>query len=255
MCVSELVSNECGRGSSRSSSRARCLLDPLGFQTHRRESPGLACWQLFLAGCLWPVPGSEASSSRGRCWLEQAWRFGPLLEGQAFLRPLQKRPSRRSMPRIDSNLPLQWGAMCQCDAELGQLRAALDEEAITAVRQVLSHHTTTACQPGKVPGPVSSLKDSGLEDKRGRAGEWHVMVHLTDSFEEGDGYWVRFLGDSRPNFKSCQAEAAQHLLMMLLANRPTGCTCMRARSGTSSGFAGAPSRCTTPCLQCQAFLQ
>ena len=67
------------------------------------------------------------------------------------------------MPRIDSNLPLQWGAMCQCDAELEQLRAALDEEASAAFRQVLSHHTTTACQPRKASGSVSSLKASGLK--------------------------------------------------------------------------------------------
>ena len=169
----------------------------------------------------------------------------------------QEAPSRslRSMLRIDSNLPLQWGTMCQCDAELEQLRAALHEEATKAFRQVLSHHTTTACQPGKAPGSVSSLNASGLDDKHGQAGEWYVVVHLANSFEQGDGYWVSFRSDSSPNFKLCQAEAAQHLLMMLLANRPTGCTCMRARSGTSTGFAGAPLRCTTPRLQCQAFLQ
>ena len=150
------------------------------------------------------------------------------------------------MPRIDSNLPLQWGTMCQCDVELEQLRAALDQEKSVAFRQVLSHHTTTACQPRKAAGPVISSKASGLDNKCGRAGAWHVIVNLANSYWEGDRYWVQFRGDSRPNFKDCQVEAAQHLLMMLLAIRPTGCTCMRARSGTSSGFAGAPSRCTTP---------
>ena len=73
------------------------------------------------------------------------------------------------MPRIESNLPLQWGAMCQFNAELEQLRAALEAEKNqkVAFRQVLSHHTTTACQPRKAPGSVSSLKASGLKSSSG----------------------------------------------------------------------------------------
>ena len=81
-----------------------------------------------------------------------------------------------SMPRVDSNLPLQWGAMCQRDAELEKLRAALEDEAIVAFRQVLSHHTTTACQPRKAPGSVSSLKETAWNGKHGRAGEWHAIA-------------------------------------------------------------------------------
>ena len=117
------------------------------------------------------------------------------------------------MPHVESNLPLQWGAMCQFNAELEQLRAALEAEKNqkVAFRQVLSHHTTTACQPSKAPGSVSSLKASGLDEMPGRAGEWHVIVHIASSFEQGDSYWVDLRGDSRPDLKFCQAEAAQHV--------------------------------------------
>ena len=126
------------------------------------------------------------------------------------------------MPLVESKLPLQWAALCQCDEELRQLRAALAEEALTGFRPMLSHHTTTACQPGKALGSVNSLKASGLDEKHGQKGAWRVLVFLEHGFAPGDGYWVQFCGDPKPNFKDCQVEAAQCLLMILLANRPRG---------------------------------
>ncbi len=48
--------------------------------------------------------------------------------------------------------------------EFGKLREALEQECSVPARQVLSHHTTMACQPKKEKGPAaSSLKDSGLD--------------------------------------------------------------------------------------------
>ena len=54
-------------------------------------------------------------------------------------------------------------------------------------RQILSHHTSTPCQPGNEPGTVTSLASAGLDNpKEGASGTWTVSLHLPHMFAPGD---------------------------------------------------------------------
>ena len=70
---------------------------------------------------------------------------------------------------IESNLPVKWADVLGEWETFNALLKVIEEEKRVPYRQILSHHMTTSCQPGKVPGPVSSLKASRIEDK-GRFG-------------------------------------------------------------------------------------
>ena len=137
-----------------------------------------------------------------------------LLEHRAFLRVLQ-------MARIHTNLPMAWEVL-QGLPEFWQLGVALHEEARGSYRHMLSHHTSTPCQPGKQPGPVTSLKACGMDTQLGGPGEWRVAVILPHAYEHDDGLWVEYASPAMQSFATCKAEACKTLLMIFLANRPLG---------------------------------
>ena len=71
------------------------------------------------------------------------------------------------------------------------LVVTVDQEIKASIRQVLSHHTSTPCQPGKAPGVASSLKDCGLEANVGTAQMAQVRLQIPHMFEPGFGpAWV-----------------------------------------------------------------
>ena len=100
------------------------------------------------------------------------------------------------------------------------LLKVLDEEHLVAFRQILSHHTSTPCQPGKAKGPVPSLKSCGIDTRLGDAGHWRLTLNMPHSYEEGDDLNVDFVGGEHTSFKACQADAAKTVLAFLLVNRP-----------------------------------
>ena len=83
--------------------------------------------------------------------------------------------------------------------EFAVLLKAIDDEKGVAYRQILSHHTTTACQPRKQAGPVSSLKDCGIDTKLGAAGHWRLDLKMESSFAYGDGLDVEYIGQEHAN--------------------------------------------------------
>ena len=106
------------------------------------------------------------------------------------------------------NMPIKFEDMCGTPA-FASLLTALDEEASVPFRQILSHHTSTPCQPTKAAGPISSLKACGMDTKlRGAtAGCWRLELALLHSFEFGDDLDITYIGPEHTNFKQCQAEA------------------------------------------------
>jgi len=64
----------------------------------------------------------------------------------------------------------------------------LAEESKVSFRQVLSHHTSTPCQPGKAEGVTTSLKDSGLDTSVGTSvRSKKVRLQIPYLFECGRG--------------------------------------------------------------------
>ena len=91
------------------------------------------------------------------------------------------------------------------------MQALLEFQAFTALakqhfytkpRQVLSHHTSTPCQPRKAPGLVASLGSCGLEQHYSELapGSAVLTVKLPHSHERGDELYVHF--ESAPHSKS-----------------------------------------------------
>ena len=107
---------------------------------------------------------------------------------------------------IESNLPVKWADMLGEWETFSALLKVIEEEKRVPYRQILSHHMTTSCQPGKVPGPVSSLKACGIEDKKEGlvAGLCRLDLHLPSSFEAGDGLLITCNGKGHTKFKDCQ---------------------------------------------------
>ena len=180
---------------------------------------------VFLLLCLLLLPSSRmtcVSSAHGLEFvgapiLWRGRRFRGLSGGEAG--PL--RCGLFAMSRIESRLPLPWQALVGLP-EFAELRTAIEEEAKTPFRQMLSHHTTTSCQPGRQPGVVASLKEGGLDQMLGQSQAWRVQLKLENSYEAGDGLEIQYFGCEHAKFKDCQAEAALLVLMYLLANRPHG---------------------------------
>jgi hypothetical protein len=105
------------------------------------------------------------------------------------------------MTQVDTNLPLSgtscvpwFGALRQAIAknqkgyvtnldEFGALRQAIskNQKGYATYQQTLPHHTTTACQRQNRNGPVSSLKDSGIDTEIGEEGKYYVEMHLINS--------------------------------------------------------------------------
>ena len=125
------------------------------------------------------------------------------------------------MSRIVSSNKLKFDEMAGLE-EFAALLEAIDDEKLVGHRRILSHHTTMACQPRKQAGPVSSLKDCGIDTKLGSAGHWRLELKMPSSFAHGDGLDVEYIGQEHTNFKDCQTEAARLVLAFLLVNRPSG---------------------------------
>ena len=100
--------------------------------------------------------------------------------------------------------------------EYSRLRDFLLNEMKAPPRQVLSHHTTTSCQPGRVPGPMGSLKDCGLEQAIPDKGGVRVQLTFQHSFEEGDGRAWTYITGPCTNLKSAQHTACLDVLCLLL---------------------------------------
>ena len=115
------------------------------------------------------------------------------------------------MACVDTNLPLALGVLVGLP-EFEQLRGALAKEK-TAHWQVLSHHTTTSCQPGRAEGVAPSLRAAGMDTKLGESGAHLVEVYLENSFAHGDGLWVRYVSATLAKFEDCKAEAALGLFV------------------------------------------
>ena len=120
---------------------------------------------------------------------------------------------------IMTNLPMQWSLLIGMPG-FAELQTAIVQGALISMRQVLSHHTTTACQPGKLAGPATSLKKGGFDARLGEEGAWFVNVQLAHSYEDGDKFWVIYTSAPHKKFQAAQHQAATDLLTLLLANRP-----------------------------------
>ena len=118
-------------------------------------------------------------------------------------------------------MPLSFDEMAGLE-EFANLLNAIEEQRLVPPRLILSHHTTTACQPRKQAGPVSSLKACGMDRKLGLAGHWRLKLKMANSFAHGDGLDVEYVGREHTNFKDCKDEAAKLVLAFLLVNRPNG---------------------------------
>ena len=125
-------------------------------------------------------------------------------------------------PRDVGNLPLQWHVM-ESLPQFSKLREALVEEAKVPWRQILSHHTSSPCQPQKSAGPVASLKACGLDtpEQMGQD-QYRVVLRLEHSYEIGDNCFVEYSSMQSKKFKECQKSAALDVLCFLLVNRPNG---------------------------------
>ena len=93
--------------------------------------------------------------------------------------------------------------------EIGQLRTIPEWNTLLTwvaqnmrviARETLAAHTTTACQPGKVPGPSGpggSLKACGLDTLLPAPADGgslsYVQVDLPHAFVHGDGLHIRFV--------------------------------------------------------------
>ena len=90
-----------------------------------------------------------------------------------------------------------------------------EKKADVGWRNVLSHHTTTSCQPGKREGPVTSLGSSGLSaPTRGGAGRWRVSVRLGNMFRPGDNIETEY---TSPNDHGSAKDAKQVACLDILA--------------------------------------
>ena len=67
------------------------------------------------------------------------------------------------------------------------LVVTVDQEIKASIRQVLSHHTSTPCQPGKAPGVASSLKDCGLEANVGTAQMAQLRLQIPHMLNQASG--------------------------------------------------------------------
>ena len=96
----------------------------------------------------------------------------------------------------------------------GDMLSWVNDNLAVPVRQALSAHTTTACQPGKGDGPsAASLKECGLEtflpfngDQPSPAvgglggqpavgGQMYLQIDLPHAFVYGDGFGVRYVSE------------------------------------------------------------
>jgi hypothetical protein len=122
------------------------------------------------------------------------------------------------MAHVETDLGFKWDVLEDLD-EFKALKEFI-KGATRNYRQILSYHTTIACQPQKSPGASTSLKASGLDEMKGESGKYYVEVTLEDSYDPGDGLKVPYTGARMANFKDCKNEAVVDLLALLLANRP-----------------------------------
>ena len=100
------------------------------------------------------------------------------------------------------------------------LVVTVDQEIKASIRQVLSHHTSTPCQPGEAPGVASSLKDCGLEANVGTAQMAQVRLQIPHMFEPGFGpAWV-YMTPPYPTLKAAQQDACKTTLAFFLAVNP-----------------------------------
>ena len=100
------------------------------------------------------------------------------------------------------------------------LVVTVDQEIKASIRQVLSHHTLSPCQPGKAPGVASSLKDCGLEANVGTAQMAQVRLQIPHMFEPGFGpAWV-YVTPPYPTLKAAQQDACKTTLAFFLAVNP-----------------------------------
>ena len=107
------------------------------------------------------------------------------------------------------------------------------------VRQALSAHTTTACQPGKGDGPsAASLKECGLEtflpfngDQPSPAvgglggqpavgGQMYLQIDLPHAFAYGDGFGIRYVSEPSTDKKELQKQSCLELLCYLVVSAP-----------------------------------
>ena len=126
-----------------------------------------------------------------------------------------------AVARVHSSNAVKFEEM-ESTPEFAALPTARDEEATVPYRQILSHHASTACQPQNDTWPVPSLKACGVDTGLGAAGHWRLTLSLPNSFEDGDGLDIAYVGPEHTKFKQCQTEAAKFVLASLLVNRPRG---------------------------------
>ena len=157
-------------------------------------------------------------------------------------------PATGGTSRIVSSNKLKFDEMAGLE-EFAALLEAIDDQKLVGPRQILSHHTTTACQPQKQAGPVSNLKGCGLDEKLGSAGHWRLESKMPSSFEHGDGLDVEYIGWERANFKDCQTEAAQLVHAFLFVNRPTWCA-FTSEHPAQQGPGARYGRTCAGCLGC-----
>ena len=101
---------------------------------------------------------------------------------------------------------------------------ALEEEKKAGVpwRNILSHHTTRSCQPGKREGTVTSLGSAGLNaPTQGAAGGGRVSVRLGNMFRPGDNIETEYTSPKdHGRAKDAQQVACLDILALFLVSGP-----------------------------------
>ena len=105
--------------------------------------------------------------------------------------------------------------------EWGELRDIMASEIKTGKsRQVLSHHTSSACQPWKAHGTVggnANLKDAGMDTPLADHG---VIIELLSSYHVNDALWLQYESGPARSHAEAKERACLDILQFLLVSAP-----------------------------------
>ena len=85
-------------------------------------------------------------------------------------------------------------------------------------RHILSHHTSTPCQPRKEPGTVTSLASAGLNNPKGASGTWTVSLDLPHMFAPGDHFQTYYDSPTCNTKSDAQETACFYILALFLVS-------------------------------------
>jgi hypothetical protein len=97
-----------------------------------------------------------------------------------------------------------------------------------AIRRVLSHHTTTSCQPQRTSSPLISLEDAGLSTPlracptHGSQQTEHYFYKLTfpSAYSANDGLAFTYQGPPDPSMKKAKSKVCHEVFALMLSCAP-----------------------------------